>query len=68
MSQQYTQADLADRYAISELIYRYCRAGRWGLDRRTLVMDFDEIRPVTEMNRHERARRDASDPSYAVLG
>lgn len=44
------------------------RDGRWGLDRRTLVMDFDEMRPVTEMNRHARSRRDPSDPSYAVLG
>ena len=44
------------------------RAGRWGLDKRFLVIDFDEIRPVAEMSRHARGQRDASDPSYAVLG
>lgn len=43
------------------------REGRWGLDRRVAVRDFDEIREVTEMQRHETGRRDRDDPSYAVL-
>jgi hypothetical protein len=43
------------------------RGGRWGLDRRLAVRDFDEIRPVTEMQRHATGARDHSDPSYGVL-
>jgi hypothetical protein len=51
---------------------RYCdrwsrRNGRWGLDRRVTVIDFDEIRDVTAMGTHQVARRDRSDPSYAVI-
>jgi hypothetical protein len=44
------------------------RAGRWGLDRRLTVRDFDEIRDVTPLANHDVGRRDESDPSYAVLG
>ena len=44
------------------------RDNRWGLDKRTLVMDFDEIRDVTVMGEHELARRDRTDPSYSVIG
>lgn len=43
------------------------REGRWGLDRRVAVRDFDEIREVTEMQRHDAGARDRGDPSYAVL-
>lgn len=43
------------------------RDARWGLDKRTVVIDFDEIRSVTEMARHQRGRRDQNDPSYAAL-
>jgi SnoaL-like domain len=43
------------------------RKGRWGLDRRVAVRDFDEIREVDEMKRHETGTRDRNDPSYAVL-
>lgn len=43
------------------------RGGRWGLERRLAVRDFDEIRPVTEMQRHTAGTRDRGDPSYAVL-
>ena len=43
------------------------RGGRWGLARRIVVRDFDEIRQVTEMQRHEIGTRDRNDPSYAVL-
>ncbi len=40
---------------------------RWGLDKRISIRDFDEIRPVTEMQSHNRATRDHNDPSYTVL-
>lgn len=43
------------------------RDGRWGLEKRIAIRDFDEIRDVTEMQRHEVGARDRSDPSYAVL-
>ena len=43
------------------------REGRWALDHRIAVMDMDEVREVTPMYEHDRARRDRSDPSYAVL-
>jgi hypothetical protein len=41
--------------------------GRWGIDNRVAVIDFDEIRDVVPMNSTSRGRRDPSDPSYAVL-
>jgi hypothetical protein len=44
------------------------RDGRWGLQNRLSIRDFDEIRPVSEMQRHGVAARDAGDPSYAVFG
>jgi hypothetical protein len=40
---------------------------RWGLDKRISIRDFDEIRPVTEMQSHNRGTRDRNDPSYTVL-
>ncbi|MEO7247226.1 MAG: nuclear transport factor 2 family protein [Novosphingobium sp.] len=43
------------------------RDGRWALDHRIAVMEMDEMREVTPMKVHETARRDRSDPSYAVL-
>ena len=43
------------------------RDGRWGLDKRLAIRDFDEIREVTAMYHHETGTRDSSDPSYAVL-
>jgi len=43
------------------------RDGRWGLDLRTVVIDFDEVRGVTEMQRHHMGKRDRSDPSYNAL-
>lgn len=43
------------------------RGGRWGLDERVSIRDFDEIREVTEMKRYESARRDKDDPSYALF-
>ena len=43
------------------------RNGRWGLDKRVSVRDFDEVRDVTAMYDHDTGRRDRSDPSYGVL-
>lgn len=44
------------------------RDNRWGLDQRTLVIDFNEIREVTAIAQHGLARRDRTDPSYPVIG
>lgn len=44
------------------------REGRWGLERRIAIRDFDEVREVTAMNEHDIGRRDPSDPSYGALG
>lgn len=43
------------------------RDGRWGLDHRIAIRDFDEIRTVTPMSQPEMGSRDESDPSYAAL-
>ena len=43
------------------------RDGRWGLDKRIAIRDFDEIRDVVPLGDHDVGRRDRSDPSYAVL-
>lgn len=56
-----------------EVWSRYCdrwskRDGVWRIDHRDAVTDYDCIREVNPMNRHERGARDASDPSYAALG
>ena len=44
------------------------REGRWGIDHRIALRDFDDIRPVTPISNDMRGRRDRDDPSYAVLG
>ena len=43
------------------------RNGRWGIDRRDYVQDFDDIRSVTATAVLGRGQRDKSDLSYAVL-
>lgn len=43
------------------------RDGRWGLDHRVSLRDFDEVREVTPLSSDERSRRDAGDPSYAAF-
>ena len=43
------------------------RDGRWGIDKRIAIRDFDEIRDVTPMGQDDRGRRDRADPSYDVL-
>jgi hypothetical protein len=44
------------------------RAGRWAIDRRIFVHDFDDVRLVEPTGVPPGGRRDRSDPSYAVLG
>lgn len=44
------------------------RNGRWAMDKRIALQDFDEIRDVTPLTSHEKeGRRDRSDVSYTVL-
>jgi len=43
------------------------RNGRWGLDKRISIRDFDEVREVTALYDHNIGRRDRDDPSYAVF-
>lgn len=43
------------------------REGRWAIDHRIAINDFDEIREVTAMRTTTRGTRDRLDPSYAVL-
>ncbi|MEZ5744577.1 MAG: nuclear transport factor 2 family protein [Sphingomonadaceae bacterium] len=43
------------------------RVGAWGLSKRMVVYDHEEIRPVTPMGQEIRSTRDGSDPSYAIL-
>jgi hypothetical protein len=44
------------------------RNGRWGIDKRVAVRDFDEVREVVAMSQPIGGKRDSSDPSYDVLG
>jgi hypothetical protein len=43
------------------------RDGRWAIDRRECVIDFDALSEVTPIAEHGRSRRDRDDPSYGVL-
>jgi hypothetical protein len=43
------------------------REGRWGIVRRMVVFEHDEMREVTPANQEARSTRDASDPSYEFL-
>jgi SnoaL-like domain len=43
------------------------RSGRWGIDKRIAIRDFDDIRDVTPMSTTTWGRRDPSDPSYAAF-
>jgi hypothetical protein len=43
------------------------RNGRWGIDKRVTIRDFDEVRQVVAMSQSKWGRRDASDSSYEVL-
>ncbi len=43
------------------------RCGRWGLDHRIAIRDFDETRSVTALSQPDMGSRDRTDPSYAVF-
>ena len=43
------------------------RDGRWAIDRRIYLHDFDDVRPVVSTGAPTRGRRDRSDPSYDIL-
>ncbi len=43
------------------------RDGRWAIDRRVYVHDFDEVREITATALTGTGRRDRDDPSYGVL-
>lgn len=44
------------------------RAGRWGIDHRLTVLDFDEVREVSSAHAPQGyGRRDRDDPSYALF-
>ena len=43
------------------------REGRWAIDHRIAINDFDEIRAVTPLLQTTRGSRDRDDPSYSVL-
>lgn len=43
------------------------RSGRWAIDHRIAINDFDEIREVTPMRITTRGSRDRTDLSYVVL-
>lgn len=43
------------------------RGGRWAIDHRIAINDFDEIRAVKPLRTTMRGSRDRSDPSYTVL-
>jgi hypothetical protein len=63
-----SQGKLMQILVLSRYIDRWSkRDGRWAIDHRQTVMDFDEIREITELHRHTVARRDRSDPCYAPL-
>jgi hypothetical protein len=42
------------------------RNGRWGLDHRLALRDFDEIRDITPLRECSDGKRDRSDPSYTL--
>jgi hypothetical protein len=44
------------------------RNGRWGLDNRIFLQDFDAVHDVTPLGGADRGRRDREDASYTVLG
>lgn len=44
------------------------RDGEWAIDRRDCIIDLDARQDVTPIGQSDRARRDASDPSYGAIG
>ena len=43
------------------------RDGRWGIDHRINVLDYDEVREVTPIKEHDRGGRNRDDPSYQAI-
>lgn len=43
------------------------RDGKWGIDKRTVVYDLDEVRPITPAGQTGTGSRDKSDPSYSLF-
>jgi hypothetical protein len=43
------------------------RNGRWGIDKRIAIRDFDDVRDVSPMSTTTWGRRDPSDPSYVAF-
>lgn len=43
------------------------RNGRWGIDKRIAIRDFDELREVVAMSQPSWGQRDPKDPSYEAL-
>lgn len=75
-SESYVYATLrraeGDKVIQTEFWARYVdmwskRAGDWAIDARECVIDFASTGEVTPLPTNGRARRDAADPSYAVL-
>ncbi|MDB5687553.1 MAG: hypothetical protein JWR77_2142 [Rhizorhabdus sp.] len=60
---QLRQANVHGRY----LDRWSCRDGRWAIDRRIYIQDFDDVRNVDTILVGGWGRRDREDPSYAVL-
>jgi hypothetical protein len=59
---QVVQATIRGRY-----LDRWSRrGGRWAIDRRTYVHDFDDVREITEQRIEPWGRRDRGDPVYAL--
>lgn len=44
-----------------------CRDGRWAIDHRIALRDFDEVRAVQPMSAQRDGSRDRDDPSYAAF-
>ena len=75
-SEAYVTAKLRQRDGARLLEREFCaryvdrwsrREGRWGIDRRECVIDFNSVREVTAISDEVGGRRDSTDPSYAVL-
>jgi hypothetical protein len=43
------------------------RGGRWAIDKRRMILDLDELRPVTPLTAAPYGTRDRSDPSYDLF-
>lgn len=44
------------------------RNGRWGIDKRVTIRDFDQVIDAAPMHQFDRGKRDRTDPSYGFIG